>query len=99
MPKVLILIMNKEMEKMNFWFFLFILNYMQTVIGIRRVFFLSSSIVFGYIFSFLDFFLWGGSLVNVRQNRNEVFAKGFLVTKNYVMELINKKSVGRQDEY
>lgn len=64
-------------------------------------FFLSSSIVFGYIFSFLDFF-WEGvgvSLVNVRQKRNEVFAKGFLVTKNYVMELINKKLVGRQDEY
>lgn len=99
MPKVLILIMNKETEKKWIWFFIYTKLYADWC-GIRR-FFLSSSIVFGYIFSFLDFFFrgGGGSLVNVRQNRNEVFAKGFLVTKNYVMELINKKSVGRQDEY
>lgn len=74
---------------------------MQTDVALDGFFY--HQVLFSGIFSHsLIFFLGGGggvSLVNVRQNRNEVFAKGFLVTKNYVMELINKKSVGRQDEY
>lgn len=98
MPKVLILIINKEMEKMNFCFFIYTKIYADCDVALDGFFY--HQVLFSGIFSHsLIFFLGGVSLVNVRQNRNEVFAKGFLVTKNYVMELINKKSVGRQDEY
>lgn len=58
MPKVLILIMNKEMEKKNFCFFIYTKLYADCDVALDG--FLSSSIVFGYIFSFLDFFLGGG---------------------------------------
>lgn len=99
MPKVLILIINKEMEKMNFCFFIYTKLYADCDVALDGFFFYHQ-VLFSGIFSHSLIFFWGGgSLVNVRQNRNEVFAKGFLVTKNYVMELINKKSVGRQDEY
>lgn len=53
MPKVLILIMNKEMEKMKFCFFIYTKLYADCDVALDG--FLSSSIVFGYIFSFLDF--------------------------------------------
>lgn len=99
MPKVLILIINKEMEKMNFCFFIYTKIYADCDVALDGFFIIKYC--FRVYFLIPWFFLRGDFLwlTYGRQNRNEVFAKGFLVTKNYVMELINKKSVGRQDEY
>lgn len=63
MPKVLILIMNKETEK-NEFDFLFILNYMQTDVALDGFFY--HQVLFSGIFSHSLIFLLGGfSLVNV----------------------------------
>lgn len=58
MPKVLILIINKEMEKMNFCFFIYTKIYADCDVALDGFFIIKY--IFGYIFSFLDFFLGGG---------------------------------------
>lgn len=83
MPKVLILIMNKEMEKMNFcFFFIYTKLYADCDVALDGVFFYHQVLFSGIFSHSLIFFFWGGVLwlTYEGQNRNQVFAKGFLVT-------------------
>lgn len=64
MPKVLILIINKEMEKMNFCFFIYTKIYADCDVALDGFFY--HQVLFSGIFSHsLIFFKGGFSLVNV----------------------------------